>query len=432
MSDADTEQLVTTSSDGVSVEKTFEPDDFPVPAIAFSIRSERDELVSVRLVDGVPDDVSPEDIGFHPKYGAEFWDVEEGMIVFERDFDPHEEYTTVYGLRGGDAQAAEKFMTEPALESVDPPLEPEQAPENEAGDAAGVVEDVIDEESNDSADNGSAGVDEDILESDSSSDLSDSLGEPDADGDDAEPTEQDEASEEPTDTAAAETHEESESGSASTPAEEAASVSSDESLVSRLTSEIQSGEVDDDELEELRDALDVGAADESPDASFVAASGEAEERNSVEARIEHLQSSVADLEAYTGALEEFIDENGTGDQLSELKDGFEETQERLDAFESRMEDNLEETREQLDAFESQIDDMSASVTDVEEEVDERLEAELDDVWSSIETAADDAEAASEEIDDLREELDDISEEVSEVAEMRERLASALGGTGDGN
>ena len=84
MTDADPEETVTVTSDDVTVEKSFEPDDFPVPAIAFTIRSERETPVSVRFVDTVPDDVAPENIGFHPKYGAEFWDVEDGRIVFQR------------------------------------------------------------------------------------------------------------------------------------------------------------------------------------------------------------------------------------------------------------------------------------------------------------------------------------------------------------
>ncbi|MEF8778890.1 MAG: hypothetical protein V5A36_08260, partial [Natronomonas sp.] len=122
MTNAESEDIVTVASDGVTVEKSFEPDDFPVPAIAFNIDSERDAAVSVRLVDTVPDDVAPENIGFHPKYGAEFWDVEDGRIVFNRELAPGESYTTVYGLRGGDADTATKFMSEPTIDSVDPPL----------------------------------------------------------------------------------------------------------------------------------------------------------------------------------------------------------------------------------------------------------------------------------------------------------------------
>ena len=52
MSSADPEEVsVEIRREGVSVEKSFEPDDFPVPAIAFVIRSERDVPVDVALVD---------------------------------------------------------------------------------------------------------------------------------------------------------------------------------------------------------------------------------------------------------------------------------------------------------------------------------------------------------------------------------------------
>ena len=120
MTSADPEEVVTAAGDGITVEKSFEPDDFPVPAIAFVVSSDRNEAVSIRLADDIPDDVEPENIGFHPKYGAEFWDVEDDSIVFEREIEAGEEYTTVYGLRGGGADLAAKFMSAPRLESVDP------------------------------------------------------------------------------------------------------------------------------------------------------------------------------------------------------------------------------------------------------------------------------------------------------------------------
>jgi len=122
MTNANPDEVLVAESDGVTVEKSFEPDDFPVPAIAFALRSDRDEAVTVRLVDTVPEDVSPENIGFHPKYGAEFWDVSGDDIVFERELAPGEEYTTVYGLRGDDADVPSKFMSDPRIKSVSPHL----------------------------------------------------------------------------------------------------------------------------------------------------------------------------------------------------------------------------------------------------------------------------------------------------------------------
>ena len=59
MADAEPDEPVIESDAGVTVEKSYEPDDFPVPAIAFVIHSERDEQASVRLVDTVPEEVRP-------------------------------------------------------------------------------------------------------------------------------------------------------------------------------------------------------------------------------------------------------------------------------------------------------------------------------------------------------------------------------------
>ncbi|MFQ3320748.1 MAG: flagellin-like hook-associated protein FlgL/prefoldin subunit 5 [Natronomonas sp.] len=424
MSNADQEELVAVTSDGVSVEKSFEPDDFPVPAIAFVIRSERDEAVSVRMSDTVPDDTEPEDIGFHPKYGAEFWDVEDGAIVFERDFEPGEEFTTVYGLRGGDAADAEKFMTEPELESIDPPL-----PEADSDDASGdVVRDVIEGDDSDTDGDLDLETDEDVSSAVNRVDTEE------ADEDESEESDQpsldlEEPAEDSTDEAEAEdeadeTGEESgdidvdidtepetgadEETAADTDAAAASAVGADESLVSALADEIRSGDVDEDAVDDLRDALGVDLASAS-----------------IEARIEHLQSEVADLGAYTEALEEFIDENGDAQKLlHDLREEVESVDERVGGIEQTADDALE-------AAES-----------VDEAVEERLDEELDELWEAVDEAASDAadiaaeleelqegigEATEERIDELEAGIDDLSEELEDVAEMRDRLTDALGG-----
>lgn len=404
MSNADPGEVVTASSDGVSVEKSFEPDDFPVPAIAFVLHAERDETVSVRLVDTVPSHVPPEDIGFHPKYGAEYWGVEGDTIVFEREFEPGEEYTTVYGLRGGDAEDVEEFMTEPTIEKVDPPLE--------EADAGQTVRDVIgdtdadavadaDTDASNEAEEAANSVDEDD-EDDESDDVASAVEKVDTD---------EEATEESDDMDL------SDADGAASGAASGAAIPEGESLVSALAEEIRSGDVEDEAVEELRDALGVDLASAS-----------------VEARIEHLQSSVSDLEAYTEALEEFLDENGDAQRLiSDVKADFEEATERFDDLESKAEAAEE------------------AANSVDETVEQKVSAELDELWSAVDEATDDVSAVSEELESLREEvggatdnrietveakLDELSQELDELAEMRDRLTSALGGlapqSGDGD
>lgn len=115
-----TPSSVVVSRDGVTVEKSFGSDDFPIPTITFVIRSERTEPVDVRFVDPVPDDVALEGVGFHPRFGSEHWSIEGEDIAFERSMDPEDEFTTVYGLRGKDVVEPERLMSEPLIERVDP------------------------------------------------------------------------------------------------------------------------------------------------------------------------------------------------------------------------------------------------------------------------------------------------------------------------
>lgn len=383
MTSADPEEVVTTTSDGITVEKSFEPDDFPVPAIAFVVSSDRAETVSIRLVDSVPDDVAPENIGFHPKYGAEFWDVEGDSIVFEREIEPDEEYTTVYGLRGSGADTAAKFMSDPQLASVEPPLEsePEDTPTSEddlTEDSVEADEESVEAAPGDSPDLDSEepteiGVDEPAEPDDDHAAEAVALElESDMPGDE-------QTVEEIVDT---ETAEDDDTGAIS-PAtddllDDTRASSEGSRLLEELAEEINAADPDDRELQTLRDALSLDPV-----------------RASVETRIEHLQSSVADLDAYSDALEAFLDENGDAQQLIEdVQAEYEETTDRLDTLESLVDDNAESAAE----------------------IEERFEAKIDEVDSQINALEADIEA--------------LSTDLSEVTEMRTRLANALGGLGE--
>jgi predicted nucleic acid-binding Zn-ribbon protein len=119
MSRAESEAVIAEAG-GVSVEKRYEPDEFPVPAIAFTVNSTRDDPITVRMVDNLPDEVDPAHIGFHPDHGGEYWSVDESSVVFKRPFDPNEEYVTVYGLRHIYVDTASQFLVEPEIEILDP------------------------------------------------------------------------------------------------------------------------------------------------------------------------------------------------------------------------------------------------------------------------------------------------------------------------
>ena len=131
MSDSQAYEEVTISSDGVAVVKRFEDEEFPVPAIAFDFKSDRDEPVTVTMCDTVPDGIEVEDLGFHPEYGSEFWTIDDETITFEREMEAEESYTTVYGIRATGSDDVRQFLTEPTLESVEPPLPEDESNETE-------------------------------------------------------------------------------------------------------------------------------------------------------------------------------------------------------------------------------------------------------------------------------------------------------------
>ena len=364
MANSDPEDVLVVERDGITVEKSFEPDDFPVPAIAFVFRSDRDEPVSVRLVDSVPEDISPENIGFHPNYGAEFWGVVDDGIVFERELAPGEEYTTVYGLRGDDTDVPSKFLSDPTIESVTPSLDGEGG--SETGDGAG--DDVDIEADRDTEDDGgdtNVGVDPDPETADSVG----NNGNTDTDSGSA-------AAEDATGATG-----DDEDGRADEPAgsdrnaDPADGEPDSASVVDELLAELEGADPDDPEIVALREALGVGPAGAA-----------------VEARIEHLQSAVADLEAYTDAFEAFLDENGDAQQiLDDINEQYERTHARLDDIEATAEAANESARS--------------------------TETRLDDEFGDV----------REEIDALESEIESLSEELSEVVEMRKRLTEALGG-----
>jgi predicted nucleic acid-binding Zn-ribbon protein len=398
MSSADPEEVsVEIEREGVTVEKSFEPDDFPVPAIAFVIRSERDVPVDVTLVDTVPDDIQAEDIGFHPKYGAEHWRNEGEELIFERPFEAGEEYTTVYGLRARDTEDIGRFLGEPDLAEVDPPKDSSQVVrdvmgEGESGAAPGTSDDDLEAaiaaadvgSTPDSSTTGQSGSTDDVV------------------------------------------------------------AASPGSVASMLAEGIRAGQVSDDDLEVIRDAL--GTADGSS--------------NSLEVRIDHLQSEVADLKAYSDALEEFIDENGEARTLvRELRETIEGVEGDVADVESEVEsvsgevteatERLDDLGEDVSRIDEAVDRVGTDVADVESSLS-TVEGRIDELDTSLASVDEELTSVREEMDDVRGEvdavrdeipegrieamddrMDELQEELEALAEMRKRMASVFGGMGGG-
>ncbi|MFW6017885.1 MAG: hypothetical protein ACOCPX_03620 [Halapricum sp.] len=414
MSDSQTYDPVTVSSDGVTVAKRFEADEFPVPAIAFRIESRRSEPVTITLADTVPEDVAVEDLGFHPEYGSEHWTIDDQRITFEREIDADSEYTTVYGIRSTGTDDVEKFLTEPIIERVDPPLEDDGDVLDES--SSDIVKDVIAGES-DSV----PGLDDDGDEEIETLDLKDPNA-PDTETADAG---------------------EGDAGAGDSGPDQS-------NVTTTLLAEIHHEAVDDDVVRALRQELALDGASGGSGAT--------------DARIQHLQNEVSDLAAYTEALEEFLTENGTGDQLIEdFRDRLTSFEDELDRIQRLTMDNDEEidqVRSQVDAVSERVsgidetvesvagtvdevdgavDTLDSQVGSIDEEVDSLGEDVdgMDDHLSTLEESVDSLRTDIEDIDsrvsdvgDVGDRIDDIETEIADLKQWREQLSSVIGGGGE--
>ena len=449
----------TTRAKGVVVRKRFETDEFPVPAVVFNFESSRTYPITVRLVDRVPETVEVEDLGFHPEYGSEFWTVDDEQLTFERELAPGEEYTTVYGVRAAIVENSEAFMTDPTLETVKIPSGDETGGEpiesavpgdtNVVRDALGGAEVSIPGLD----DQGGDGNGDDAEETELDLGIGSA---PDADSADADRTDEGDDSREQHGSSGAEETAEPDSVltpevAPSSPGDstdgednpaEPAGADRAESLAGKLAAEIERGAVPDDELDRLRDALATEPRDgESNDEK----DDPADPSRVVTAKLEQLQTDIADLRAYTGALEAFLEENGTGEEL--IAD-LETTQERLDALDEQLdttEATIEAVREEVTVVDDGLDDLEDSVGSLESQLETKAPAEkvdtleqtIEQLDETIEQKArtDRLEALEQTVAELDEGLDraadaeelaDVHERLEELEEFREQIVNTFG------
>ncbi|WP_160134551.1 hypothetical protein [Halococcus salsus] len=362
MSNADTTPL-DLAADGVSVRKSYESDEFPVQVVSFEVRSEREDAARFRLVDPVPEAVAAADLGFNPNYGGDHWSAGDGTAVFERRIEPNETFRTVYGVRDTDIDPA-AFMTEPTLtvdgaDGSDSPAEDASTTETETGpapetpgrDTSQAARDVISGEGSVSGlDNDRGGVE--------AVDLS-------GDGDSGTATE--------TTTA-----------DSAGPAGDGAGAALPEGGVGAvLAAELRDGDLSEPDRKLLANELDGNDAGH-------------------EVRVSHLQSRISDLEAYTDALEDFIDENGPARKL------IEDMTDRLETIEADVEALDERTTENATAI---------------ERLDDHTESNADDIDALDKGVAD----TNAEVAETQESVADLREDVEAIDDWREQISNVLGG-----
>jgi len=470
----DEEDRRTVSADGIAVEKHVDTSRFKTPAVVLELSSSADRDTTMTVTEPIPGEFAIEDIGFHPEFGGEHWSIDGREIVFEREIAPGEEYTTVYGVRDVTEEEIETFLDtrmslatdrgdETEVDAAGEDLDGVEAAsdiEGAGGEEGDPVEDLLEEDEDGAVREVIAGERDSLPGSEAEADTvkteataagttggevatseeEDAPPEPVADDDEELPerTADDGDDEGPDEKTAAgdERHEEAKSGKGggyrTLPG----------SVAEALAAEVRDGTIETEHERVLREAF----AEPPEEAS-----------GSVDARIEHLQTQVADLSAYTDELERFLDEHGGGDgaladvegRLAEVAETVDELEAGVDALEAETDDlgsnvadlesGLEETEADVDALEDRAEEAEARLDDAETGIDDlryleedvmELEERTGDLPELEETIEELQEERVDDIDDrlgeLSETIDTLESEMEEMKAFRDRLSSAFG------
>lgn len=441
---------VTISDTGVTLTKSYGSDEFPIPTITFVLRSEHDDPVTVRFVDPVPDDIALEGVGFHPRYGSEHWTVDGNDIIFERQLDSGEEYTTIYGLRGKDIVDPNRLMTQPDLEIEPQPTDTtEKTIEEDSSHEEPAQEHSSEQTTDADEDQFTSQVPEEMI--DLEDEFGVSTGPPDIPADEADdstefseeasasPSSQNAQSQEkaahehepPSDSMTDDSTTDETTAESTTPEQtsstaetETVHISSDQrvtaldgngsvSIASILAEEIRQGTAESEDLETIVDFI----------ASEDVTSG------STDARISHLQSQVANFEAYIDALESFINEQGDAKTiLNDLRTDLRELDGRILTVEDRFQDLESSTDDQFEAVDTEFDTLWDDFTEVEStlaDVD-RSYSTIESRVESIEDSLAEFESVSESVDSLNDDLTAIRNELDDLTTMKDRLNQVFG------
>ncbi|MFB6112273.1 MAG: hypothetical protein ABEJ35_07045 [Halobacteriaceae archaeon] len=389
--------------DGVTVEKTFDADRFPLPAVTFEINSERDQALEVTITDDVPPEVDMEQVGLHPDYHADSWTPKaEGQVEFNYELDPGESLTTIYGVHDVEA-SPDAFLYQPQVSVGSYQVE----------DAAVTALDTSSDEAEEPVE-----VVEEVADTTSDETMS-ARPTPSVAAEDTDSTEED--ADEPTVAAEPDLVTPATDGSGATVESSTTGRVDGGTLVARLAEAVRKDRVAEEDLEALRSAIGGSTSHET--------------------RVSHLQSRVSDLEAYTDALEEFIDEEGTARQVLEAVEAdIEEIEERIAGLERRLDEEAEqrtqlsesltETTARVDTMEGTFYDVESNLDDMAEQI-ERLEEEQSELAARVEGTVPDLEgdmqSLKDSMSDVRSDVASTRENIEDLQAWRDQLTSVLSG-----
>lgn len=341
----------------VRVAKYLDEERYELPSVIYEIESERTEPVTVSIREPIPESVPFEHIGFHRDKGADHWEVDDGALSFEYTLKAGERFTTVYAIRTDSTVAMEDLLVQP--ESIDVEPDGSTVPEPTA-----------------------------MTRSSTHAPYDASTQTPHGDTDEGEEpaTDELESAEETVDSTG---HD----GSSDRR-------TNDESLLDELAREIQAGDASADSLDTLQEHLHAG--------------GHAD--GAIDARVRQLQEDVSNLRAYKNALETFLEEEGSAQEI-------------IDAFENRLdavEGDLESLRTSVGELETRADTFESNLRQLESDL-ETTSSGHDELESEVESLADDLDSIDERVPSyaIDERFADLEAELETVGEFVENLRTAF-------
>jgi archaellum component FlaC len=358
---------------GVELCKHVERDEYDLPSVVYEFTSERSEPVTVNVVESLSESLEPGHLGFHRQFEPENWSIEDEQLVLKVELDPEAEFKTVYAVRPEASVEPEQLIESPAEFSV--------TPEREALVRGGETESV------------SRSV------APGSSERPDGTEQTDTpDENTSEASEQAEHNGAAKDAIA--THGEGNSRTQLSASAEDTTRDEGMSLVDQLVVELQAGRASEESLDYLEQEF--GTATHNS--------------GSMDARIKQLQHDFADLRAYTGALEEFLNENGSAREVV-----------------NTLQKRLETVDDELESLESTVDEQGTDVAEIREEMDE-IQSEVESVSAEINSLAEDVEELSSQVDrvddqlpayDIEERISELEDDIAETSAFTNKLRGAL-------
>lgn len=359
------ESEIIKEKEGVQLRKYYEESEFEHPSVVYEFESLRVGPVTIELSEDVPKSAEPTDVGFHRDFGSEHWRIEGDTLQFEYELEGDAEYRTVYAVKPEKQLNAAELMASPDEFTVDPPAELVRGGGAESvASTSGTSSDAS--TPSEEATSRTAGENGDLpLEAENSETVAPSR------ITEEQPVEDDSKSSEPS------------------------SPTAEKPVLNQLISELEMDDTSDETRQYFREQL---LGETHPE--------------SVDVRIKQLQTEVADLRAYTSALETFLDEHGSAEEVITRFEA------RMDSFESEM-NELENTTV---GHESRLESQHKETQVLQEGVESAI-AEINSLQEEIEELSRDIERVHAELEryEIESRFEEVENELSEIASLQDKL-----------